>query len=81
MSNPNFNPATFRYTPQIVSRTDASGTRRQVSIRFSNTEANKIRAPFYVASVSHQDMHAQGTASSDSAAADAAIANFNRMYL
>lgn len=75
MSNPNFNPATFRYTPQIVSRTDASGTRRQVSIRFSNTDGH------YVASVSHQDMHAQGTASSDSAAAAAAIANFNRMYL
>tara|TARA_Y100001937_G_C6939512_1_gene249700 strand:+ start:247 stop:474 length:228 start_codon:yes stop_codon:yes gene_type:complete len=75
MSNPNFNPATFRYTPQIVSRTDAYGTRRQVTIRFSNSQGQ------YVASVSHQDMYASGTASSDYAAADAAIANFNRQYL
>ena len=80
MSNPNFNPATFRYTPQIVSRTDASGIRRQVTIRFNNSQGQYVAVVADIETIGQCHI-AKGIGSSDYAAADAAIANFNRRYL
>ena len=69
-----FNPATFRYTPQIVSRRDAFGNSRTITLTYDNANA------CYVGTISSQDMHVRATATRDHRAADQAILQFNAQY-
>ena len=70
--NPNFNPKTFRYTPQLVGRKDTHNTTRTVKLTYDNGTGR------YVGTIEHKRGTIRVYGNTDSDAARNAIKEYNK---